>query len=323
MNNTKILVTGGTGFLGENLYAHLLKCGYQSENIYYDFYDQFPYDGVDFSDPIQTDHIINHYKPDIVINLAAQVGGILKNISDPYGFLYNNVMIQSTVINACVKHKVKKVINLASSCMFPKDLPILKEEDLLQGSLEPTNLGYALAKIVGLKLGEYANKQFDSNIITLSPTNLYGPHSHFDLESSHALSALILKTYNCIKNNDDRIVVFGDGTAKREWLYVEDMCDAITFAIDNIEKPDTFFNVGVGYDISMNDLAMNVIACMKSKMNYTKDIHIVNDVSKPSGMQRKLLDVSKMKQLGWTAKTDFDNGLNKTIDWFLENEVNK
>ncbi len=226
--------------------------------------------------------------------------------------------IQNNVIEAAIESKVKKFLFLSSSCAYPKDYEKqpLKEEYMLEGPLEETNAGYALAKICGSKLCEYANKKFDTKFITLASSNVYGPGDHFNLESSHALAAMILKTYNAIKNESHEIEMWGNGLARREWLYVDDLCDAIIWSMKNLTHTDTFLNVGTGIDIDMNSLATKIMHQMGQK------IVIKHNLSKPNGMLVKRLDVTKINELGWKAKVDLDDGIINTVEWFLRNVVN-
>ena len=316
----KIYVTGYDGFVGKNLISSLEK----NKDV------KILVSNFDLKDTEKVDKYFYANSPDAVINLAAKVGGIAANIADPYHFLLDNLIIQNNIINSSVKHGVKKVIMLGSSCVFPKDYPSqpLKEEYLMDGKLEPTNEAYALAKICGLKLAEYANKQFDTKFICLMPANLYGPGDHYNLETSHALAALVMKAMKAIKNNEKELVVWGSGNQRREWLFVYDLIDCILWALDNVESTDTFLNVGTGVDISMNDLARYILDVIRKQNMFGTSVYfeieaaldnlkIVNDISKPDGMMKKCLDVSKINNMGWVAKWPLYKGLGVTISDFL------
>ncbi len=304
-----IVILGGKGFLGKNLEDRL-----KSTDHSYKILDS----SWDLRNPTVIETIIRTFKPDVVVNCSGKIGGILENLKKPYEFLYDNMIINMNVINGCVKNKVK-LINFGSSCAMPKDHPVqpMKEEFMGTGQIEESNYGYALAKIAGLKLAEYANKELDADVVSLSLTNLYGIHSHFDLKTSHALSAIILKVWNAYKNNENSIVVFGSGLARREWIFCSDVADCILWTIENNIKTEKFLNVGTGIDTSMNDLA-NMIIKSFQKFVDLPPINIVNDTTKPEGMVRKLLDVSKINDLGWSAKTSLEEGIDLTVKHFLE-----
>jgi GDP-L-fucose synthase len=221
--------------------------------------------------------------------------------------------MQNNIIDACIRYNVKKVLFLGSSCIFPVNFKQpLKEEYLMKGDLEPTNYGYALAKITGLKLCEYANKQFNTRFISLMPCNLYGENDCFDLEKSHVLSALINKIYNAKLNNLDVVEVWGTGNQRREFMYVTDLVDCMLWSMNNLEKTDTFLNVGVGEDITIRDLA----GLIKDVVGYSGDFYF--NIDMPDGMKQKLLDVSKINVLGWNYKTSLRDGIEKTVEWYVE-----
>jgi GDP-L-fucose synthase len=230
-------------------------------------------------------------------------------------------MIQANVIKNCIDFKVEKCLNLGSSCIYPKDyIQPLKEEYLLKDSLEKTNEGYSLAKIIGLKLSEYSNKQFQTNFISLMPSNLYGPYDHFDLENSHALAATILKVHNAVQNKESFVNVWGSGDQKREWTFVSDIVDCMLWAMNNLKNTETFLNVGTGVDITMNELTSKIMVEYYAQKDY-HNLEIKNDTSKPNGMMEKRLDVTKINNLGWKAKVNLDEGIQRTIKYFLENHA--
>ena len=256
---------------------------------------------------------IHSHKPDIVINAAAKVGGIYANDKYPFNFLMDNMLIQNNLIQSSLSIDVKKFIFLGSSCIYPKlAKQPLKEEYLLNGQLEPTNQWYAIAKICGIKLIQSIRKQFGRKYISLMPTNLYGPNDNFDYETSHVLPALIRKFHDAKVNKKSNVVLWGSGTPLREFLHVDDLADAILFSIKK-ELNEDLYNVGIGMDISIKDLA-NII---KNEVCYSGEI--VWDNSKPDGTPRKLLDVSKLHELGWKHKINLIDGIKSTYNWFLEN----
>lgn len=256
---------------------------------------------------------IRKTKPDVVIDAAAKVGGILANTNFPYQFLMDNMQIQNNLINESHLLGVEKFIFLGSSCIYPKFAPQpLKEEYLLTGTLEPTNEWYALAKISGVKACEAIRKQFDKDFVSLMPTNLYGTHDNFDLKSSHVLPAMIRKFHEAKLNNNAVVVLWGSGTPMREFLFVEDMAAAVVFALEN-KLPDYLYNVGTAEDLTIKELATLI-----QKITGHKG-EIIWDDTKPDGTPRKLMDVSKMHELGWKHRVNLEDGIQKTYDWFIEN----
>lgn len=252
--------------------------------------------------------------PEVVIDAAARVGGILANSDYPYNFLMENLQIQNNLIDAAHQYNSKKFIFLGSSCIYPKHAPQpLKEEYLLTGSLESTNEWYAIAKIAGVKACEAIRKQYGKDFVSLMPTNLYGPHDNFDLKTSHVLPAMIRKFNEAKENNHSSVVLWGSGTPMREFLYVDDLADAVVFALENQLKYN-LYNVGAGKDITIRELAETI-----QKIVGHKGL-IEWDDSKPDGTPRKLIDVSKLKGEGWKAKIELKDGIRKTYNWFLENE---
>lgn len=259
---------------------------------------------------------IRKTKPDVIIDAAAKVGGILANNNFPFQFLMENMQIQNNLINEAHRLGVDKFIFLGSSCIYPKLAPQpLKEEYLLTASLEPTNEWYALAKITGVKLCEAIRRQFDKDFVSLMPTNLYGTHDNFDLNSSHVLPAMIRKFHEAKENNNAVVVLWGTGTPMREFLFVDDMAEAVVFALEN-ELPDNLYNIGTGKDLTIKDLALTI----QKIVGHTGDI--IWDDTKPDGTPRKLMDVSKMNKIGWKHQVDLEEGIQKTYNWFLENITN-
>lgn len=252
-------------------------------------------------------------KPDVVIDAAAKVGGILANNNFPYQFLMENMQIQNNLIDVAHCLEVKKFIFLGSSCIYPKLAPQpLKEEYLLTDSLEATNEWYALAKITGVKACEAIRKQFGKDFVSLMPTNLYGPNDNFDLNSSHVLPAMIRKFHEAKENNNSVVGLWGSGTPMREFLFVDDLAEAAVFALENI-LPDNLYNVGTGTDLTIKDLASTI----QKIVGHSGEI--IWDDTKPDGTPRKLMDVSKMHNIGWKHQVNLEDGIKKTYNWFLEN----
>ena len=269
------------------------------------------------------------HKPNIVINAAAKVGGILANSSYPVEFLLNNLKIQNNIIEASFRFDVDRLLYLGSSCIYPKNCkqPI-REEYLMNSSLEPTNEFYALAKITGLKLCEAYRKQYGFDAIALMPTNLYGPRDNYNPQNSHVLPALIWKFHNAVINNLSEVSCWGTGKPLREFLHVDDLASACIFTLNNwnpsiINSPSdsrgntlNWLNVGSSFEISIKDLALKIANIFNYQGN------IVWDKSKPDGTFRKKLDTREMKKLGWEAKINLDEGIKQTIDSF-KNELSK
>jgi len=251
--------------------------------------------------------------PEVVIDAAAKVGGILANNNFPYQFLMENMQIQNNLIDGAFQRGIEKFVFLGSSCIYPKFAPQpLKEECLLTDPLEPTNQWYALAKITGVKACQAIRKQFNKDYVSLMPTNLYGTNDNFDLESSHVLPAMLRKFHEAKINKHSDVTLWGSGAPMREFLFVDDMAEAVVYALENL-LPEYLYNVGSGKDITIKELAETIqkITGHKGK--------ILWDASKPDGTPRKLMDVSKMKEMGWEYSTELKEGIEKTYQWFLEN----
>ncbi len=311
--DSKIMITGSNGMVGKCLINNLRNLGYT--NLYtptskeLNLKQQFD---------VEQYFLINKF--DYVFHLAAKVGGIQANIKSPATFLYDNLMIESNVIEAARKYSVKKLLFLGSSCIYPKDCTQpMKEEYLLTGKPEPTNEGYAIAKIVGLKLCEYYNKEYNTNFISLMPCNIYGFNDHFETEKSHVISALITKFHNAKINQDASVEVWGTGNARREFIFVEDVANAAIYFMNNYNYNDllTFLNIGIGSDVSIKELAETI----KKVTNYKGEI--IFNTEKPEGMARKVMDVSKAASFGWKADTQLTEGLKKTYEWYLNEQEKK
>ncbi|MCW9713054.1 GDP-L-fucose synthase [Aliifodinibius salicampi] len=251
-------------------------------------------------------------QPDVVIDAAARVGGIMANNEYPWQFLYENLEIQNNIIAAAHQQEVDKLIFLGSSCIYPKhaDQP-MNEEALLTGSLEPTNQWYAIAKIAGVKMVDALRRQYDRNYVSLMPTNLYGPNDNFDLETSHVLPAMIRKFHEARINGHTPVPLWGTGSPMREFLHVDDVADAVFFAL-NHEMEHDLYNVGTGKDITIKDLALLI----QDITGHEGDINW--DTSKPDGTPRKLMDVSRMREAGWTYNIELEEGIRATYEWFKD-----
>jgi len=257
----------------------------------------------------------NQEKPVVVIDAAARVGGILANNDYPYQFLMENMQIQNNLIDGALNAGIEKFIFLGSSCIYPKFAPQpLKEEYLLTDSLEPTNEWYAIAKITGVKACQAIRKQFNKDYVSLMPTNLYGYFDNFDFETSHVLPAMLRKFHEA-KENNTPVKLWGSGTPMREFLFVDDMAEAVVFALEN-KLPEYLYNIGSGKDITIKELAKTIQNAVGHKGE------IIWDTEKPDGTPRKLMDVSKMATLGWESSTELKEGIEKTYSWFLENIEN-
>jgi GDP-L-fucose synthase len=302
----KIYIAGHKGMVGSAVWRALEKRGYtnlvgvsskklnlRNQQAVLDFYKE--------------------EKPSVVIDAAAKVGGILANNDYPYDFLMQNMQIQNNLIDGALNSGIEKFIFLGSSCIYPKFAPQpLKEEYLLTDPLEPTNEWYAIAKISGVKACQAIRNQYGKDFVSLMPTNLYGYFDNFDLQSSHVLPAMLRKFHEAKINGNTPVKLWGSGSPMREFLFVDDMAEAVVFALEN-KLPEYLYNIGSGKDISIKQLAETIQIVVGHKGD------IIWDNSKPDGTPRKLLDVSKMKALGWHYSTNLKEGVEKTYQWFQEN----
>ncbi|MEK4424511.1 GDP-L-fucose synthase [Solibacillus sp. FSL K6-1523] len=308
----KIYVAGHRGLVGSALVRKLQEKGYT--NLVYRTSEKV--------DLRNSDHVLAFFeeeKPEYVFLAAAKVGGIVANNAYPANFIRDNLLIQMNVIDAAYQYGVKKLLFLGSTCIYPKFAPQpINEACLMTGSLEPTNEAYAIAKIAGIKMCEAYNKQYGTNYISVMPTNLYGPNDNFDLETSHVLPALMSKFHAAKVTNQRTVEVWGTGTPRREFLHSEDLADALIYLMQSYDE-NQLINVGVGKDISIQALAEKI----KEVVGFEGQIEF--NTTKPDGTPRKLVDVTKINELGWQASISLDEGLKKVYDWFLnhvENTVN-
>ncbi len=304
---SRIYVAGHRGLVGSALVRRLKEKGYG--NLVSRTSKE-----LDLRRQAEVEAFFAQERPDYVFLAAAKVGGILANNTYKAEFIYDNIMISANVIHASYKFAVKKLLNLGSSCIYPKfAAQPMKEEYLLTAQLEPTNEPYAVAKIAAIKLCRYYNEQYKTNFISVMPTNLYGPNDNFDLETSHVLPALIRKFHDAKISNHKSVVLWGTGEPYREFLYVDDFADSCVFLMERYDYREIgeFINIGTGKDIRIKDLAELV----KKIIGFSGNIQ--NDLTKPDGAPKKLLDVSRLKTLGWNAKTSLEEGIQKTYEFFL------
>ena len=305
--DAKIYIAGHKGMVGSAIWRSLSVNGYT--NLIGSSSKE-----LDLRNQNDVSSFFAKHKPEVVIDAAAKVGGILANNNYPYQFIMENMQIQNNLINTALQGGIEKFIFLGSSCIYPKmAAQPLKEEYLLTGPLEPTNEWYAIAKISGVKACEAIRKQFSKDYVSLMPTNLYGTHDNFDLTSSHVLPAMMRKFHEAKENNHAPVTLWGSGTPMREFLFVDDMAKAVVFALEN-KLPEYLYNIGTGEDLTIKHLAETIQSIVGHKGE------IIWDASKPDGTPRKLMDISKMHALGWKHQVQLQEGIQKTYDWFLENE---
>lgn len=306
--DSKIYIAGHRGMVGSSILRKLKSEGYN--NIITQTHSE-----LDLTNQLKVSNFFNQEKPEYVFLAAAKVGGISANNNYKADFIYQNLMIQSNIIKSSFDVGVKKLLFLGSSCIYPKLSPQpLKEDYLLSGYLEPTNDAYALAKITGIKMCQSFNQQYGTNYISVMPTNLYGPGDNYHLQNSHVLPALIRKFHDAKKSGDSEVVVWGSGKPMREFLYVEDLSDAVIYLMLNYNSSE-IVNIGTGEDISIQDLSYLV----SDIIGFTG--RIVYDSSKPDGTYRKLLDVSRIHDLGWFHKTNLKQGIELTYKHFLNESL--
>lgn len=303
--NAKIYVAGHRGLVGSAIVRHLQEAGYN--NLILRTHSEL--------DLISQDAVREFFeaeKPDYVFLAAAKVGGIRANMESPAQFLYDNIVIQTNIIHQAYLSGVKKILILGSSCIYPRECPQpMKEDYLLDGKLEPTNEGYALSKIVALKMGEFYKRQYGFNAISVMPCNLYGQNDSFDPLHSHVLSATVRKFVDAVDEGRDTVVMWGTGNARREFLNVDDMASACLFMMEHYEG-ETFINIGCGEDYSIRELAEIVarLTGFKGKIEW--------DTTKPDGMMKKCMDVSRMKEMGFEPKISLEEGIKHVIEEYIQ-----
>ena len=308
-SNSKIYVAGNTGLVGSAIVRMLKKKGLtnilSSPSSHWDLRNQ--------------DDVKRYFRicnPEYVILAAAKVGGIGANSEQPAEFIYDNLMIQTNIIDAAYRNGVKKLLFLGSSCIYPKfaNQPIT-EDQLMTSALEPSNDAYATAKIAGIKMCQAYRQQYGFNAISLMPTNLYGPNDNFDINSGHVLPSLIAKFHGGLSHSEHYIInLWGDGSPKREFLHVDDLAEACYTCMEKYDEPEPI-NVGTGEDVTIKELAETIVK-VTGYQNYYQW-----DSSKPNGTPRKVLNVDKIKSLGWEPKIGLHEGIESTYEWYLENEV--
>ena len=308
---SRIYLAGHTGLVGSAILRALHRKGY--ENLVVRDLDE-----LDLTDQHVTRRFFQKERPEVVIDAAARVGGILANSEQPWEFIYQNLMIEANLIDTAYQNGVQRLVFLGSSCIYPREAPQpLKEEYLLTGPLEETNRAYALAKIAGIELCRSLNREYGADYLSLMPTNLYGPGDNFDLRSSHVLPALIRKFHEA-KITGEAVRLWGSGSPRREFLYVDDVGEAIVFCLENVhaaDVPDGLLNVGCGEDLTIKELAELVqrVVGHEGAVEW--------DASKPDGTPRKLMDVGRLRDLGWTPRVGLEEGVRTTYEWFLENRT--
>ena len=306
--DSRIFVAGHGGLVGSSITRRLAGAG--SRSLLTATRDQ-----LDLRDQSAVNYWFRANRPEYVFLVAGTVGGILANSTRPAEFIYDNMMIHATVVHAAYAYGVKKLLYLGSSCIYPRDCAQpMKEEQLLTAPLEPTNEPYAVAKIAGIKLCQAYRRQYGCNFISAMPTNLYGPHDNFDLTSSHVLPALIRKFHDAKLAGVPDVTVWGTGTPRREFLHVDDLADACLFLMEHYEE-EGHINVGTGEDLTIRELAELVRDVVHP------DATITRDTSKPDGTPRKLLDVSRLRALGWRHRIELRSGIEQTYQWFLAHQL--
>jgi GDP-L-fucose synthase len=309
--DARIFLAGHTGLVGGAIHRALRAEGFMNI-IVRDLAE------LDLTDQTATRRLFDEERPDTVIDAAAKVGGIMSNWEQPWEFVEQNLLIELNLIGEAFRHEVRRLVFLGSSCIYPREAPQpLREEYLLTGPLEETNRAYAVAKIAGIELCRSLNREHGTDYLSLMPTNLYGPGDNFDLKTSHVLPALIRKFHEA-KVGGGPVTVWGTGAPLREFLYVDDVGNAITHCLDHAhaaDVPDGLLNVGCGEDLSIRDLAELV----RRTVGYQGEV--VWDSSKPDGTPRKLMDVSRLRSLGWAPAVGLEDGLRRTYQWYLENRA--
>ena len=304
----RVYIAGHTGLVGSALLRRLRKGGYN--NLLTRSSDE-----LDLTRRTEVEAFFREERPEFVLLAAARVGGILANDSFPGDFIRENLLIQTNVIDAARRHGVQRLLFLGSTCIYPRECPQpMKEEHLLTGQLEETNEAYAVAKIAGVKMCEAFNDQYGTRYLPVMPTNLYGPGDDFDLESAHVLAAFIRKFGEASIRGDNAVTIWGTGEPQREFLHVDDLADACVFLLEKTDRTE-LLNIGIGEDISINSLAELVadVVGFKGKIEH--------DLSKPDGTPRKLVDTSKLDELGWEPSIGLREGIRKTWEWYRDKQL--
>jgi GDP-L-fucose synthase len=302
--DSRIFVAGHRGLVGSAIHRILESAGYTKLILR-------SRAELDLSNQAAVEQFFSAERPEYVFLAAAKVGGILANSSYPADFIRENLLVQTLVIDAAYRHGVRKLQFLGSSCIYPKFAPQpIREDSLLEGPLEPTNEAYAVAKIAGLKMAQAYRRQYAFCTICLMPTNLYGPGDNFDLASAHVLPALVRKFHEAAKRDSPEVIIWGTGTARREFLYIDDLADAALWLMLNYDD-EAIVNVGTGEDVTICELGelIREVTGYRGRLAF--------DASKPDGTPRKLLDVSRLRALGWRSRTSLRDGLDQTYRWFL------
>jgi GDP-L-fucose synthase len=307
--NEKIYIAGHTGLVGSAIIRRLVNEKYSNLIVRTS-------KELDLRNQYKVEEFFQTEKPKYVFLAAAKVGGIYANNTYPAEFIYENLVMQSNIIHQSYLNGVEKLIFLGSSCIYPKDSKQpMKEEYLLTGALESTNEPYAIAKIAGIKMCQSYNRQYETNFMSVMPTNLFGPNDNFDLLNSHVLPALIRKFHEAKYNNHESVEIWGSGSPRREFLYVDDLAEACIYLMNNVETNE-IINIGTGRDITIKDLALLIkdIIGFKGELTW--------DTSKPDGTLRKLLNIDKLKKLGWESKVSLEDGIKQTYNWYLTKQSN-
>ncbi len=303
--NDLILITGTSGMVGSAVQRYFKQRGFKR------LLTPKRHE-MDLMNPQQVMDYVEQHRPDYVFMIGAKVGGIAANSADPVGFLSENVRMELNLFEACLKHRPKKILFFGSSCVYPRDCPQpMKEEYLLTGPLEPTNEGYALAKIMGLKLAQYYHQQHQLLTICPMPCNIYGTNDHFDFHRSHVLSALVRRFVDAKDSNVADVTLWGTGSALREFIHVDEVADAIFFLMEKYDSSD-IINVGTGREVSIRNLALLIA----KQVGYKGELKF--DTSKPDGMPRKCLDITRLSRLGWNSHISLEKGVTKTISEYRE-----
>lgn len=306
--NSKILVAGSNGMVGSAIVRNLENKGYL--NLV-----KGNRQSVDFTNQKQTEEFFDSVRPEYVFVAAAKVGGIMANKNNPAEFIYDNLMIQSNIIHSSLNYGIKKILFLGSSCIYPKfaTQPIT-EDQLLTGPLEPTNDAYSIAKIAGIKMCEAYSRQYGMNVISLMPTNLYGPNDNFSSEGGHVLPSLLNKIHEAKVSNSPSVECWGDGSAMREFLHVDDLAEACYFCMLNYNKPD-ILNVGTGIDMTIKELVHLISDVIRYEGKF------IWNTTKPNGTPRKVLDIDKIKKMGWEPTIELKFGIEQTYEWYKKNAI--